>query len=46
MRMRIVESENLEIKCEEKIKELESKREVFSSFEVLGILEIKGGEYE
>ena len=45
VRMRIGEVENLEIKCQEKIEELEGKREVFSSFEVLGVVEISEGDF-
>lgn len=39
-RMRISEIENLRIQKDKKIKELESKKEVKSSFEILGIMEI------
>lgn len=39
-RMRIGEIENLKIQKEKKIQELENQKEIKSSFEVLGCLEI------
>jgi superfamily II DNA or RNA helicase len=40
VRMRIGEIGNLEARCKEKVEELMGQREIFSGFEVLGVLEI------
>jgi len=40
VRMRVGEIGNLEAQCKEKVEELEGQREIFSGFEVFGVLEI------
>ena len=43
VRMRVGEVENLEAKCRDKVDELMGQREIFSGFEVFGVLEIYNG---
>jgi hypothetical protein len=43
VRMRIGEIGNLETRCKEKVEELEGQREIFSGFEVFGVLEVYDG---
>ena len=44
VRMRVGEIGNLEARCKEKVEELMGQREIFSGFEVFGVLEISEGD--